>query len=110
MKIARQDIVIVSYALPSDVYKEHPAIVVSSQEFIEEVNFFYAAMISTKNYHPAFSFPFTAEMSNNGKITGFVTCHLMQYYVERSVLSKVGTVKNQYFEKILDRVVEVIFN
>lgn len=52
MKIHQRDIIEVNYLFPDGTSKPHMAIVISNDELQESEDFFYIAMISSKNYNP----------------------------------------------------------
>ena len=51
MKVYQRDIVEVNFLFPDGKFKPHMAVVVSNDELNENEEFFYLAMISSKNYN-----------------------------------------------------------
>ena len=54
MKIHQRDVVEVNYLFPNGITKPHMAIVISNDDLQAAEDFFYLAMISSKNYNPHF--------------------------------------------------------
>ena len=52
MKIHQRDVVEVNYLFPNGITKPHMAIVISNDDLQAAEDFFYLAMISSKNYNP----------------------------------------------------------
>ena len=57
MKIHQRDVVEVNYLFPNGITKPHMAIVISNDDLQAAEDFFYLAMISSKNYNPQYTFP-----------------------------------------------------
>lgn len=62
MKIHQRDVVEVNYLFPNGITKPHMAIVISNDDLQAAEDFFYLAMISSKNYNPQYTFPLEASM------------------------------------------------
>lgn len=109
-KYSQRDIVEVAFVFPDGKSKPHPGIIISGQELYEAEGFFYVVMMSTKNFFPEYTFPVTKDMVNgNVNKTGFVTCHLINSYMDRDVLGRHGSMKKEYFDKLVAKIKETIF-
>ena len=62
MKIHQRDVVEVNYLFPNGITKPHMAIVISNDDLQAAEDFFYLAMISSKNYNPQYTFPLEDSM------------------------------------------------
>ena len=110
MKVSQRDIVEVNFELPGGKFKTHPALVISNQNVHDEEDIFYALMISTKQYNDEFTYELTNSMLTKPlSKTSFVKCQLLQSYTAEEVLSKISTVKTQYFEEIKRTIFETVF-
>ncbi len=110
MKVSQRDIVELNFELPDGKMKIHPALVVSNQNVLDTEDIFYAIMISSKPFNDDFTF----ELSNNMLSKplpkkSFVKCQLLQSYSTVEVISKISSVKPEYFEKIKKRIFETVF-
>ena len=61
--------------------------------------------------NPQYSYPLTDEMVVGHKFskTSLVKCQIIAGYVERDVVRKLGTIKEEYFNEIVDKIIESIF-
>ena len=110
MKVQQRDIVEVNFQLPDGKLKPHPALVISNQDVLEAEDIFYAVMISTKPYHDEFTFALKNEMlSKPLSKTSFVKCQLIQAYTTTEVLSKLATLKQEYFLQIKQKIFDSVF-
>jgi hypothetical protein len=90
----------------------HPALVVSVDEIFELEGFFYAILLSTKNIYPEFTFEITPLMINHprNQRNGFAVCHMVQQFYPEDIVSRTGSsLKADTFEKVIDKVKEVVF-
>ena len=84
MKIHQRDVVEVNYLFPNGITKPHMAIVISNDDLQAAEDFFYLAMISSKNYNPQYTFPLEDSMlTKNLTKKSFVICQLKGRYTER---------------------------
>lgn len=110
MKVHQQDIIEVNYLFPDGTSKPHMAIVVSNDELQETEDFFYIAMISSKNYNPQYTFPLENEMLTKPlSKKSYVICQLIGGYTERDVIKICSRIKNAAFEKIIEKIKQTIF-
>jgi len=110
MKVNQRDIVEVNFELPGGRFKTHPALVISNQQVHDMEDIFYAVMISSKPYNDEFTFALTNSMLTKPlSKTSYVKCQLLQSYTPGEVISKISTVKAQYFEDIKRTIFETVF-
>ncbi len=110
MNVNQRDIVEVNFQLPGGKFKVHPALVVSNQSVLETEDIFYALMISSKEYNDDFSFELKNSMLTKpwNKVS-YVKCQLAQSYSPDEVISKISTIKLQFFEQIKKIMFETVF-
>lgn len=112
-QVLQREIVEVFYRTPEGSIKEHPALVLSTEELLEEENgMFYAVLISTKNHHPKYTIKIEDEWLSHpmGKESFFVT-HIVTFFKLEDVVQRKNTfVKSKYFDKVLEKIFESIFN
>ena len=73
-------------------------------------DFFYLAMISSKNYNPQYTFPLEDSMlTKNLTKKSFVICQLIGGYTERDVVRICSHVKAEPFNLIVEKIKKVIF-
>lgn len=111
MIIHQRDIVWVNFLLNDGTMKPHMAVVVSQDYLHETTGDIYLVMISSKNHFPENTFPITDEMVLNMKFnkTSYVICHLLTGFTEQSIVSVIGKMRKSYFEKMIQKVLDVIF-
>lgn len=111
-KVSQREIVEVFYRTPEGSVKEHPALVLSSENLYNNENgMFYAVLISTKNYHSEYTIKIENEWLNKplDKDSYFVT-HIVTFFKLEDVIQSRNTiVKSKFFYKILEKVLESMF-
>lgn len=104
MKIHQRDVVEVNYLFPNGITKPHMAIVISNDDLQAAEDFFYLAMISSKNYNPQYTFPLEASMlTKNLTKKSFVICQLIGGYTKRDVVRICSHVKAEPFNLIVEK-------
>ena len=112
MKYHQRDIVEIDFPIPGEGSKVHPAVIVSNDDLQADDGFVYVALISSKDF--AFSrhyaYPLTDEMLSfkMGK-QSYVKCQILAVTVDTGILRRLGTIKAQYFNEIVDKIVDSIF-
>ena len=113
MKYHQGDIVEVSFLFPDGTFKPHPAIIVSNDQLQEdEDGMFYLVLITSNDWlNPQYSYPLSDEMVDgfNFSKPSFVKCQIISGNIERDVNRRLGSIKQQYFDEIVDKIVESIF-
>jgi mRNA-degrading endonuclease toxin of MazEF toxin-antitoxin module len=111
MNLKQRDIVETNFLLPNGEMKSHFAIVVSNNELIEEEGIIYLVLISSKDYHPEYCFEITNEMVTSLTLSkkSYVKCHIITSTLDRFIFTKVGAVKQKYFNEIVDKIIKSIF-
>ncbi len=110
MKVNQRDIIEVNFQLPDGKFKIHPALVVSNENVLEAEDIFYAVMISSKEYNDEFTFALTnAMLTKPLPKTSFVKCQLLQSYSTNEVISKISSIKPQYFGQIKQIIFDTVF-
>lgn len=112
MKYHQRDVVEIDFPIPGEGSKVHPAIIVSNDDLQANEGFVYLVMISSKDfvYSRQYSYPLTDEMLTfKLEKPSWVKCQLVAADVESGVLRRLGTIKEKYFNEIVDKVIESIF-
>lgn len=113
MKYHQRDIVEVSFLFPDGTFKPHPAIIVSNDQLQEdEDGMFYLVLITSNDrINMQYSYPLTDEMVNGFTFSkpSLVKCQIITGYIERDVTRRLGSIKQEYFDEIVDKIVESIF-
>ena len=113
MKYHQRDIVEVSFLFPDGTFKPHPAIIVSNDQLQEdEDGMFYLVLITSNDWvNPQYSYPLTDEMVDGFTFSkpSLVKCQIITGYIERDVNRRLGSIKQKYFDEIVDKIVESIF-
>lgn len=113
MKYHQRDIVEVSFLFPDGTYKPHPAIIVSNDQLQEdEDGMFYLVLITSNDWlNPQYSYPLTDEMvvGHTFSKPSLVKCQIIAGYIERDVVRRLGAIKEQYFNEIVDKIIYSIF-
>jgi mRNA-degrading endonuclease toxin of MazEF toxin-antitoxin module len=99
-----------NYELPNGKLKTHPALVISNSNVLETEDIFYAVMISSNPMNEEFNFELENSMlSKPLSKKSFVKCQLIQSYSITEVISKISSLKQGNFEKVLKRIFETVF-
>lgn len=113
MKYHQRDIVEVSFLFPDGTFKPHPAIIVSNDQLQEdEDGMFYLVLITSNDrINMQYSYPLSDEMVNGFTFTkpSLVKCQIITGNIERDVTRRLGSIKQEYFDEIVDKIVESIF-
>ena len=110
MKVQQRDIVELNYELPNGKFKVHPALIISNQNVLETEDIFYTVLISSNPINDDFTFELDNDMLTKPlSKKSFVKCQLLQSYSADEVISKISSVKQIYFDKILKRIFETVF-
>jgi len=113
MKYHQKDIVEVNFLFPDGTFKPHPAIIVSNDQLQEDEDGMVYLVLITSNdwYNPQYSYPLSDEMIIGHKFSkhSLVKCQIIAGYIERDVNRKLGSIKEQYFNEIIDKIIESIF-
>lgn len=113
MKYHQRDIVEVSFLFPDGTFKPHPAIIVSNDELQEaEDGMFYLVLITSNDWlNPQYSYPLTDEMivGHTFAKPSLVKRQIIAGYIERDVVRRLGSVKEKYFNEIVNKIIESVF-
>lgn len=110
MKYHQGDIVEVNFLFPNGTFKPHPALIVSNDELQETEDIIYLCLISSKDYNDQYCFPITEEMVTVPfEKQSFVKCQIIVGNIERDVLRKHGSMKPEYLDKVIDKIITSIF-
>ncbi|MBO7098841.1 MAG: type II toxin-antitoxin system PemK/MazF family toxin [Bacteroidaceae bacterium] len=113
MKYHQKDIVEVNFLFPDGTFKPHPAIIVSNDELQEdEDGMFYLVLITSNDWlNPQYSYPLTDEMIEGHTFTkpSLVKCQILTGNIERDVTRRLGSIKEKYFNEIVDKIIASIF-
>jgi len=113
MTYHQRDIVEVNFLFPDGTFKPHPAIIVSNDQLQEdEEGMLYLVLITSNDWlNPQYSYPLTEEMivGHTFSKPSLVKCQIITGYIERDVTRRLGSIKEQFFNEIIDKIVESIF-
>ena len=113
MKYHQRDIVEVNFLFPDGTFKPHPAIIVSNDILQEdEDGLLYLVLISSNDkINPQYSYPLSDEMLVGHTFAKpcLVECQIIAGYVERDIYRRLGSIKDKYFNEIVDKTIESIF-
>jgi PemK-like, MazF-like toxin of type II toxin-antitoxin system len=110
MKVQQRDIVELNYELPNGKFKLHPALIISNENVLETEDISYAVMISSNPINDDFTFELDNSMLTKPMLKkSFVKCQILQSYSTDEVISKISSIKQAYFDKILKRIFETVF-
>lgn len=73
---------------------------------------FYLVLITSNDWHnPQYSYPLTDEMvvGHTFSKPSLVKCQIIAGYIERDVVRRLGAIKEQYFNEIVDKIIYSIF-
>ncbi len=108
----QKDIVEIDFPIPGEGYKVHPALIVSNDELQLDEGFVYVALISSQDfaYSRHYAYPLSDDMlSFKMEKPSFVKCQILAVTVDTGILRRLGTIKQEHFDQIVDKIVESIF-
>ncbi|MBO6143832.1 MAG: type II toxin-antitoxin system PemK/MazF family toxin [Prevotella sp.] len=112
MTYHQKDIVEIDFPIPGEGYKVHPALIVSNDDLQADEGFVYVALISSQDfaYSRHYAYPLTDEMlSFKMAKQSYVKCQVLAVTVDNSILRRLGSIKQKYFDEIVDKIIESIF-
>jgi mRNA-degrading endonuclease toxin of MazEF toxin-antitoxin module len=110
MKVQQRDIIELNYELPNGKFKIHPALVISNSNVLETEDIFYAVMISSNSMNEEFNFELDNSMLTRPlSKKSYVKCQLIQSYTTNEVISRISSLKQSSFDKVLKRIFETVF-
>lgn len=112
MKYHQRDLVEINFPIPGEGFKIHPAIIVSNDELQINEGFVYVVMVSSQDfeYSRRYAYPLNDEMLTcKMDKPSWVKCQLVAADVDSSILRRLGSVKEDYFNEIVDKIIESIF-
>ncbi len=112
MKYHQKDIVEIDFPIPGEGYKVHPALIVSNDELQLDEGFVYVALISSQDfaYSRHYAYKLTDEMlSFKMAKQSYVKCQVLAVTVDDGILRRLGSIKQKYFDEIVDKIVDSIF-
>jgi mRNA-degrading endonuclease toxin of MazEF toxin-antitoxin module len=110
MRVQQRDIIELNYELPNRKLKAHPALVIPNSNVLETQDIFYAVMISSNPMNEEFNFELDNSMLTKPlSKKSFVKCQLIQSYSNDEVISKISSLKQASFEKVLKKIFETVF-
>jgi len=110
MRVQQREIIELNYQLPNGKFKAHPALVISNSNVLETEDIFYAVMISSNSMNEEFNFDLDNSMLTKPlSKKSYIKCQLIQSYTTDEVISKISSLKQASFDKILKRIFETVF-
>lgn len=113
MKYHQRDLVEVNFLFLDGTYKPHPAIIVSNDVLQEdEDGLLYLVLISSNDtINPQYSYPLSDDMliGHSFAKPSLVKCQIIAGYVERDIYRRLGSIKERYFNEIVDKTIVSIF-
>ena len=112
MTYHQKDIVEIDFPIPGEGYKVHPAVIVSNDELQADEGFVYVALISSQDfaYSRHYAYPLTDDMlSFKMQKKSYVKCQVLAVTVDNGIIRRLGTIKLDYFDEIVDKIIESIF-
>lgn len=110
MRVQQRDIIELNYELPNGKLKVHPGLVISNGNVLELEDIFYAVMISSNSMNEDFNFELDNSMLTKPlSKKSFVKCQLIQSYTTNEVISKISSLKQAAFEKVLKKIFDTVF-
>lgn len=112
MKYHQKDIVEIDFPIPGEGYKVHPALIVSNDDLQVDEGFVYVALISSQafTYSQHYAYELKDQMLTfKMEKQSYVKCQILAVTVDTGILRRLGSIKQQYFDEIVDKIVESIF-
>ena len=110
MRVQQRDIIELNYELPNGKFKSHPALVISNSNVLETEDIFYAVMISSNPMNEEFNFELDNSMLTK-PLSRKIICKmpLIQSYTTDEVISRLSSMKQVNFDKVLTMIFETVF-
>lgn len=113
MKYSQRDIVEVNFLFPDGTLKVHPAIIISNDVLqADEFGLVYLVLITSNlDLNPQYSYPLRNDMlvSHSFSKPSVVKCQIIAGYTDRDIIRRLGSIKQEYFDEIVDKVIESVF-
>jgi hypothetical protein len=110
MKLHQRDIVETNFLLPNGEFKLHMAVIVSNEELMFSEGILYLVLISSKDYNKQYCYELTENMIDF-QLTkkSYIKCHILVANMENTVFRKIGKMKLNYFNEMIDKVIKSVF-
>lgn len=93
--------------MPEGRFLPYPALVVSSDELFENEEFFYAVLMTTKNFFPKYTIEIKAEMLTKPQNRqGYFATHIVGMFNMDSMLKKSNTFLRAEFRGLVKQKIE----
>ena len=93
--------------MPDGRFLPHPALVVSTNELFEDDEFFYAVLMTTKNFFPKYTLEITPDMLTKPQQRhGYFATHIVGMFNTNSVLRKSNTFLKVEFREMVRRKIQ----
>ena len=110
-KVSQWEVVEVNFQMPDGRFLPHPALVVSNDELFLDEEFFYAVLMTTKNYFPKYTIEIKPEiLSKASSRQGYFATHIVGMFNMDSVLKKQHTfLKPEFCDFVRSKIIHSIF-
>lgn len=110
-KVSKWEVVEVNFQMPDGRFLPHPALVVSNDELFYDEEFFYAVLMTTKNYFPKYTIEIKPEMLTKASSrNGYFATHIVGMFNMDSVMKKQNTfLKPEYYDLVKHKIINSIF-
>lgn len=119
MKVTQRDIIFINYELPNGDYQPHLALVLSNDDINEYEGYYLTVMLSFTPVEDNYTYLVSAEMFNfdfkarlkSPQHKPQVRCHLISAIREDELFisKRFGTIKQAYYDQIVQQISEVVF-
>lgn len=102
----------IHFPIQGEPYKVHPALIESNDKLQLDEGFVYVALISSQDfvYSRHYAYKLTDEMlSFKMAKQSYVKCQVLAVTVDDGILRRLGSIKQKYFDEIVDKIVDSIF-
>lgn len=111
MRIEQRDIVEFYVETLTSSPGPHPCIVISNQAVFEVEEYFYAVMLSTKQYDEAFEFEITPDMlTHQSDKVCYAKTQIIVQLTPDLITKRTGKIKKKHFNELLKHLNQEVFD
>lgn len=110
-KVSQWEVIEVNFQMPDGRFLPHPALVVSNDELFQDEEFFYAVLMTTKNFFPKYTIETRPEMLTKvSSRQGYFATHIVGMFNMSSILKKQNSfLKPEYRDFVKGKIIRSIF-
>lgn len=118
MRVRQRDITIVNFQLDENDFQEHPVLILSNDDIINNEAFFTVVMLSTTPHEDDYTFLLENDMFNFEFKPQLKTpyhkpqirCNLIGVISKKEIVNRMGSMKKEYFCQAVEHIKTIVFS